>query len=75
MATKKNYETGMKITYDQKAKTAMVAFRGRVTVLPGPYTTEGEAVNAGEKHCKANGWDENAGAGDPKSMLTKNRSW
>tara|TARA_R110000868_G_scaffold50530_3_gene161395 strand:- start:427 stop:654 length:228 start_codon:yes stop_codon:yes gene_type:complete len=75
MSEKKNYERGMKITFDQKARSVMVSFRGRVTVLPGPFATEGEAVRAGEGLCKTNGWDDSGGGNGGKSLLTRHRPW
>ena len=53
---KNTYEIGMKINYDPVSKRAVVAFRGRITVLPIAYETESEAFAAGESHCRSLGW-------------------
>jgi hypothetical protein len=50
------YEPGMKVTYAPHTRTVVVNFRGRVTVLPGTYDTEGEGVRAGEGFCRQQGW-------------------
>lgn len=50
------YETGMKITFEPRSRTVMVKFRGRLTVLPGQFGSEGEAVSAGETFCRQCGW-------------------
>jgi hypothetical protein len=52
----KVYETGMKITYEPRSKTVIVAFRGRLQVLSGPYENESEALAAGEAYCRLKGW-------------------
>jgi hypothetical protein len=36
MATPKNYETGMRVVFDEKSKTVSVVFRGRRHELKGP---------------------------------------
>ena len=56
MSKGKNYETGMRITFDPRAKSVAVAFRGRVTVLAGPFDSETAAVAAGEAFCVKQGW-------------------
>lgn len=53
---KASYEPGMKINYDAGSKRAVVAFRGRITVLPDTLETEAEAVAAGERLCRQLGW-------------------
>jgi hypothetical protein len=52
----KGYETGMKITFEPRSQTAIVSFRGRLTVLPGRFATEDAAVAAGETFCRQHGW-------------------
>lgn len=52
----KNYETGMKVSFDPSSRTAIVKFRGRLTVLPGQFGTEAEAISAGESFCRQHGW-------------------
>jgi hypothetical protein len=54
--TRLSYEAGMKITYDATSKRVVIAFRGRITVLPGTYESEGEAIGAGELFCRRQGW-------------------
>lgn len=53
----KTYEPGMKIKYDPRSKRVVVAFRGRITVLPGEHDTEALGIAAGEAHCRTHGWD------------------
>ena len=52
----KGYETGMKVTYEPRSQTVIVAFRGRLQVLPGRHACESEALNAGESYCRSLGW-------------------
>jgi hypothetical protein len=66
------YEPGMKITYDQTSKRVVVAFRGRITVLPETYETDVEGLKAGEKFCRKQGWNP-AEQGKPKKTFFK--SW
>ena len=47
----------MKVTYDPASKRVVVAFRGRITVLPESYESEATGVNAGEAHCQRLGWN------------------
>lgn len=53
---KSSYEPGMKISYDPGTKRVVVAFRGRITVLPDTQETEAAAITAGERHCQKLGW-------------------
>lgn len=53
---KSSYEPGMKISYDPGTKRVVVAFRGRITVLPDTAETEAAAIAAGERHCHNLGW-------------------
>lgn len=63
---KTDYETGMKMLYDPISRRMVVSFRGRLTVLPSTYDDEAEAIEAGELHCREQGWapqkDKQAGA-------------
>lgn len=54
---KKPYEPGMKVTYDPASRRVVVAFRGRITVLPETYETEAQGTAAGESHCRSHGWN------------------
>jgi hypothetical protein len=51
-----DYETGMKVTYEPRSQTVIVAFRGRLQVLPGRYPSESEGLTAGESFCRVRGW-------------------
>ena len=65
------YETGMKVNYDSTSKRVVIAFRGRITVLPGNYATEDEAVKAGELFCRTHGWvpsDPSQRKNSPRSL-------
>jgi hypothetical protein len=53
---KPTYEAGMKITYDATSKRVVVAFRGRISVLPGNYESETDGIKAGELYCRQHGW-------------------
>lgn len=53
---KRSYEPGMKVSYDPASKRVVVAFRGKITVLPGTFETEIEGTEAGEVHCRLHGW-------------------
>ena len=53
---KPTYEPGMKISYDRTSKRVIVAFRGRITVLPESYDSEENGIGAGESHCRRLGW-------------------
>lgn len=50
------YETGMRITFEPRSGRVAVRFRGRLTVLPGTFGTEAEAMHAGETYCRQRGW-------------------
>jgi hypothetical protein len=65
----KQYEPGMRITFDPATKRARVAFRGRLIELPGSFDTELDAVRAGEEHCKRNGWVERPEPTNAESLL------
>jgi hypothetical protein len=56
---KRSYEPGMKVSYDAGSKRVVVAFRGRIKVLPGTFETEGAGTEAGEFHCRTQGWKPN----------------
>jgi hypothetical protein len=46
----------MKIKYDSTSRRVVVAFRGRITVLPETYDSEEKGIKAGEAHCAQRGW-------------------
>jgi len=46
----------MKITYDPTSKRVVIAFRGRISVLPDAYESETQGLAAGEFHCRKLGW-------------------
>lgn len=54
---KSAYEPGMKLSYDETTKRVVVAFRGRIAVLPDTYENEERAIAAGELHCRRLGWN------------------
>ena len=51
MAVPGNYETGMRVVYDEKSKTGAIVFRCRRHELEGPFATASEGVKAGEDYC------------------------
>lgn len=53
---KRSYEPGMKVSYDSDSKRVVVAFRSRITVVPGTFETEAEGIAAGEFYCRTHGW-------------------
>ena len=53
---KPTYEPGMRITYDATSKRVVVAFRGRISVLPETYESEDKGTAAGEGFCRHQGW-------------------
>ena len=57
---KRSYEPGMKVTYDASSKRVIVAFRGRISVLPDAYESEAQGTAAGEFHCRTLGWNPQA---------------
>jgi hypothetical protein len=67
---KGNYEPGMKIKYDPTAKRVVVAFRGRITVLPESYDTELEGISAAEFHCRQRGWNPSEQGPTTRKTLT-----
>ncbi len=54
---KATYEPGMKVTYERATKRAIVAFRGRITVLTDAFDSEDKAIAAAEAHCRHLGWN------------------
>jgi hypothetical protein len=56
LPVKPNYEPGMKIQYDPTSQRVIVAFRGKITVLPDTYDSEEKGIKAGEAHCHRHGW-------------------
>ena len=69
---KSNYEPGMKISYYATSRRLVIAFRGRITVLPEIYEHEDAAIKAGEAHCRQLGWNPEE-QGKPKRVFL--RSW
>jgi hypothetical protein len=70
----KNYETGMRVVYDEKSKTVAIVFRGRRHELEGPFATASEGTKAGEDYCRRLGWD--CSSPDPhagRSILRRSR--
>jgi hypothetical protein len=53
---KAGYEPGMKVNYDPNSKRVIVAFRGRIIVLPDLAETEAAGIAAGESYCRVHGW-------------------
>lgn len=70
--TKPEYETGMKVFYDPLSNRVVVSFRGRITVLPDVYENEADALKAGERHCRQNGWIPKNGA---TAQVSVRRAW
>jgi hypothetical protein len=56
------YEPGMRITYDERSKRVIVAFRGQLLTLPREFENEREATLAGEDYCREHGWVPRASA-------------
>ena len=50
------YESGMQVMFDIFTKSAVVVFRDKTTILPGPFAHTQDAIAAGEAHCRAAGW-------------------
>ena len=44
------------IAYDEVAQTVTVTFRGKITVLRGPYPKRQAGMKAGEDFCRRHGW-------------------
>jgi hypothetical protein len=55
------YENGMQVTYEPRSQTVIVAFRGRLQVLPGRYVSESDGLAAGESFCRLQGWHPRKG--------------
>ncbi len=66
---KPSYESGMKITYDAASKRTIVAFRGRITVLPETYEFEAQGIAAGELYCRRHRWDPHEQAAPAKNSF------
>ena len=66
-ATTNGYEFGMKVTYEPRSQTVIVAFRGRIQVLPGRYASESEGLSAGESFCRVQGWQPQEPPGSVRS--------
>ena len=50
------YEPEMNIIFDVLQKTVLVQFRGKIVMLPGPFSSYRQAVGAGEAYCRRMGW-------------------
>jgi hypothetical protein len=59
----------MKVMYAPHARTVIVNFRGQVTVLPGTYDTEGDALRVGEAFCHQQGWRPTPPRPTPRVIL------
>lgn len=46
----------MKVSYDPRSRRVVVAFRGRIVVLPEHADDETKAIAAGEAYCREHGW-------------------
>ncbi len=46
----------MNIVYDEKMKSVIVHFRWQKHLLPGPYATKEEGIEAGRALCRKLGW-------------------
>ena len=53
------YEPNMHIIYDAVSKSVVIVFRDALTIV-GPFATSREAYNAGEQHCRDNGWNDHS---------------
>ena len=51
------YEQGMHIIYDVLKKGVFIEFRGRSDYLPGPFSSQKDAISAAEDFCRAQGWN------------------
>ena len=51
-----SYEDGMSVFYDPVSKTVIVIFRGKTTILEGPFESARSGVAAGEDLCARLGW-------------------
>ncbi|MBO9102173.1 MULTISPECIES: hypothetical protein [unclassified Rhizobium] len=60
------YENDMQIVYDAVTKSAVVIFRDVLSIL-GPFQSARSAYDAGEQHCRDNGWDDSL---DPDAPTT-----
>ena len=65
---KPEYESGMKIAYDDTSRRVVVSFRGRIVVMPESYPTQEEGIAVGERYCRSNGWI-------PSKRKTVRRPW
>lgn len=69
----KNYEAGMRITFDDKKGSVAVAFRGKLQTLPGPYASREAGVRAGEDYCRNRGWTDRTDESAGLSMLQRKK--
>jgi hypothetical protein len=49
------YEDGMQIIFDMVSGMAIIEFRGVIKML-GPFKSQRDANEAGEKYCREQGW-------------------
>ncbi len=59
------YEEGMTVFYDPVTKAVVVAFRGKTTILKGPFPDSRSGLAAGERLCKEYGWQAEDGEDRP----------
>lgn len=50
------YEADMVVFYDTVDKTVVVLFRGKHTLLSGPFPDRRSGIAAGEAYCSTRGW-------------------
>ncbi|MGV1794354.1 MULTISPECIES: hypothetical protein [unclassified Rhizobium] len=65
-----NYEDGMTVFYDPVSKTVIVAFRGKTTILKGPFESLRAGVAAGEDLCAELGWRSNTSDAEKSDDVT-----
>ncbi|MCV9965690.1 hypothetical protein OIU34_27840 [Pararhizobium sp. BT-229] len=46
----------MTIVFDVLSKSVLIVFRGKITILPGPFQDKKAAIAAAEEHCRKLGW-------------------
>lgn len=52
----KKYEEDMTVFYDPVSKSVVVVFRGKTTLLAGPFPDQRSGIAAGERLCEELGW-------------------
>jgi len=63
------YESEMTIIYDLITRTCVVSFRGKMTILKGPFASQENAIAAGEEFCRENGWVDTSKRIDVRDIL------